>query len=239
MSVPDADLAIRNAYESAKAVGTKGAWEAFLSAYPGGFYAKLARIQLDKLLADEAAQRAAEDAARLAREGATAPEQAKAEAQAKATADAAKKAANAAEDAAAAQPKGTTTPLKLCGEGYRRTAESSCERVGKNSPAKSAKATNNRSGFDGVWAVTWRGVSNCSSANLVETYALHIQNSVIAVSDRNYSGRVSSSGAVQWSGNATKYGGYVNYVGKLGGSSGSGRFHNTQGCRGTFTARKQ
>jgi uncharacterized caspase-like protein len=140
-SAPDADVAIRSAYESAKAVGTKDAWEAFLSAYPSGFYAKLARIQLHKLLADEAAQRAAEEAARLAREGATAAEQAKAAAQAKATADAAKKAANAAKDAAAAQPKGSEMPLNLCGEGYRLTAENSCERVRKNRPSKSAKTT--------------------------------------------------------------------------------------------------
>jgi hypothetical protein len=131
MSAPDADLAIRNAYESAKAVGTKDAWEAFLSAYPSGFYAKLARIQLYKLLADEAAQRAAEDAARLAREGADLEQQAKARVKAKATADAAKKAANAAKDA---------VPIDLCGDGYRLTA-GSCERVRNNRPPKSAKAT--------------------------------------------------------------------------------------------------
>lgn len=111
-AAPDAEATIRNAYESAKAVGDKDAWEVFLSAYPGGFYAKLARIQLNKLLAEEAAKRAAEEAARLTREGATKAEQEKAAAQAKATADAAKKAANAAKDAAAAQPKGSTKGTK-------------------------------------------------------------------------------------------------------------------------------
>jgi uncharacterized caspase-like protein len=109
---PDPDAAIRNAYESAKGVGTKEAWAVFLSAYPDGFYPKLAQIQLNKLVAEEAAKRAAEEAARLTREGATKAEQAKAAAQAKDAAEAAKKAANAAKDAAAAQPKGGTKGTK-------------------------------------------------------------------------------------------------------------------------------
>jgi uncharacterized caspase-like protein len=139
---PDAEAATRNAYESAKVVGDKDAWEAFLSVYPGGFYAKLARIQLNKLVAEEAAKRAAEDAARLAREGATKAEQAKAAAQAKATADAAKKAANAAKDAAAAQPKGSTKGTKSAKTTPSASPDSPASRPATPAPSRNSGGYN-------------------------------------------------------------------------------------------------
>jgi uncharacterized caspase-like protein len=52
---------VRRDYELALQVGNQAALKAFLAQYPDGFYAKLARLQLDKLAADEA--RAAETAA--------------------------------------------------------------------------------------------------------------------------------------------------------------------------------
>jgi hypothetical protein len=87
--------------------------------------------------------------------------------------------------------------------------------------------------FDGVWAITW------SSCRRTETYSLRIQDGVVTLPDRDYKGRISASGNVHWSGSALKYGGYVRYVGKLRGSAGWGRFTNTTGCPGTFTASKQ
>jgi uncharacterized caspase-like protein len=82
---------IRRDYELALQVGTRAAWNAFLSTHPSGFYADLARGQLDKIASEEArvaatekARLAAEEKARLAAEGARAAEQAKAAAEAKA-----------------------------------------------------------------------------------------------------------------------------------------------------------
>lgn len=59
----DSDVAIRRAYELALQAGARDAWEAFLQAYPEGFYANLAKVQLKKIAADEsrgAADKAAE-----------------------------------------------------------------------------------------------------------------------------------------------------------------------------------
>jgi hypothetical protein len=82
---------IRRDYELAERVGTKEAWDSFLAATPTGFYAELAKAQLNKLAAESAriaatanARNAAEEQARLAAEGAKATDQAKAAAQSKA-----------------------------------------------------------------------------------------------------------------------------------------------------------
>ena len=45
----DANLQMRQDYEFAERVGTKQAWTYFLQHYPDGFYANLAKAQLDKL----------------------------------------------------------------------------------------------------------------------------------------------------------------------------------------------
>lgn len=86
---------IRRDYELALQAGNRDAWEAFLQAYPDGFYAGLARAQLKKVAAEEAGAaatekaRQAEDAkARLAAERASKAEQEKAAAAAKAAEDA-------------------------------------------------------------------------------------------------------------------------------------------------------
>jgi hypothetical protein len=84
---PDPNSAIRRNYELAEKVGTREAWDFFISTYPDGFYAKLAQAQRNKLAAEKArlaaterARLAAEEKARLAAEGARASEQAKADA---------------------------------------------------------------------------------------------------------------------------------------------------------------
>ncbi|MBR0828187.1 caspase family protein [Bradyrhizobium manausense] len=86
---------IRRDYELALQAGNRDAWEAFLQAYPDGFYAGLARAQLKNVAAEEARASAAEKArqaeeakARLASERATKAEQDKAAAVAKAAEDA-------------------------------------------------------------------------------------------------------------------------------------------------------
>ncbi len=89
---PNAD--IRRDYELAERVGTREAWDSFVTAHQTGFYSDLARAQRNKLAAEaaqaaatEKARAAAEAQARLAAEGAKASEQAKAAAQSKAAED--------------------------------------------------------------------------------------------------------------------------------------------------------
>ena len=85
----DQNVAVRRDYEFAERVGTKEAWDFFLSTYSTGFYANLAQAQRNKLVAEENRVAATEKAkaaeqARLAAEGSRAAEQAKARAQAEA-----------------------------------------------------------------------------------------------------------------------------------------------------------
>ena len=81
----------RRDYELALQVGNKSAINAFLAQYPDGFYASLAKLQLDKIAAEEARVAATEKArvaeqerARLAAEGAQRAQQARADADARA-----------------------------------------------------------------------------------------------------------------------------------------------------------
>ena len=102
----------RRDYELALQIGNKSALNAFLAQYPDGFYASLAKLQLDKVAAEETRVAATEKArlteqerARLAAEGAQKSQQAKAEAEAKAAEQArvaAEKAKQVAQDHAAA-----------------------------------------------------------------------------------------------------------------------------------------
>ena len=87
----DPDAAVRRAYELALQAAERDGWEAFLHAYPEGFYANLAKVQLRKIAAEEARAAAAERArlaevekTRLAAEGARQTEIAKAAMAAKA-----------------------------------------------------------------------------------------------------------------------------------------------------------
>ncbi|NOJ39766.1 caspase family protein [Bradyrhizobium australiense] len=102
----------RRDYELALQIGNKSALNAFLAQYPDGFYSSLAKLQLDKIAAEEArvaatekARLAEQERARLAAEGAQKSQQAKAEAEAKAAEQAriaAEKAKQVAQDQAAA-----------------------------------------------------------------------------------------------------------------------------------------
>ena len=109
---PSAQAEARRDYELALQIGNKSALNAFLAQYPDGFYASLAKLQLDKVAAEEArvaatekARLAEQERARLAAEGAQKSKQAKADAEAKAAEQArlaAEKAKQVAQDQAAA-----------------------------------------------------------------------------------------------------------------------------------------
>ncbi|MFN5713740.1 MAG: caspase domain-containing protein, partial [Bradyrhizobium sp.] len=91
MSAPTPQSEARRDYELALQIGNKSAMNAFLAQYPNGYYANLARLQLDKFATEDArvaatekARLAEQERARLAAEGAQKAQQAKAEADAKA-----------------------------------------------------------------------------------------------------------------------------------------------------------
>ncbi|GKQ55334.1 caspase family protein [Bradyrhizobium sp. Ce-3] len=114
--VPTPQSEARRDYELALQIGNRNAMNAFLAQYPSGYYANLARLQLEKFTAEDAriaaterARQAEQERARLAAEGAQKAQQAKAEADARA-AEAARLAAERAkqvaqEQAAAAEQK--------------------------------------------------------------------------------------------------------------------------------------
>lgn len=88
-SQADPPAAVRRDYELAMQLGTRDGWQAFLSQYSDGFYASLAKGQLNKIAAEEARAAAVEKArlaeqerARLAEQGGRESELAKAAAQA-------------------------------------------------------------------------------------------------------------------------------------------------------------
>jgi uncharacterized caspase-like protein len=86
---------LRRDYELALQLGTRDGWEAFLAQYPDGFYANLAKGQLNKIAAEETrasaeqkAKAAEQEKARLVADRAQKAEQDKAAAAAKAAEDA-------------------------------------------------------------------------------------------------------------------------------------------------------
>jgi hypothetical protein len=90
-STIDPNAAVRRDYELALQIGTQAVWDSFISQYPTGLYADLARAQRSKLLAEqerlqatEKAKAASEEKARLAAEGADKTSQQKASAEAQA-----------------------------------------------------------------------------------------------------------------------------------------------------------
>jgi len=110
-SPPNPSADIRRDYELALQIGNRPAFNAFLAQHPDGFYASLAKLQLEKIAAEDAhaaaiekAKQAEQERARLAAEGAQKDTQAKAEAEAKAAEQArlaAEKVKQAAQDQAA------------------------------------------------------------------------------------------------------------------------------------------
>ena len=122
----NAQAEARRDYELALQIGNKSALNAFLAQYPAGFYASLAKLQLDKIVAEETrvaatekARLAEQERARLAAEGAQKTQQVKAEADAKAAEQAriaAEKAKQVAQDQAAAAEQKRAAAEKAAAE---------------------------------------------------------------------------------------------------------------------------
>ena len=116
----------RRDYELALQIGNKSAMNAFLAQYPDGFYANLAKLQLEKFAAEETrvaatekARLAEQERARLAAEGAQKAAQSKAEADARAAEQAriaAEKAKQVAQDQAAAAEQKRIEAEKVAAE---------------------------------------------------------------------------------------------------------------------------
>ena len=126
----------RRDYELALQVGNRSALNAFLAQYPDGFYASLAKLQLDKIAAEETrvaatekARLAEQERARLAAEGAQKSQQAKAEAEARA-AEQARIAAEKAKQVAQEQAAGGRTEARRRRKGRRREGQA-CDDMAK------------------------------------------------------------------------------------------------------------
>jgi uncharacterized caspase-like protein len=149
--VPSSQADMRRDYELALQVGNRAAFSAFLGQYPDGFYASLAKLQLEKIAAEETrvaatekARQAEQERARLAAEGGKKEAQAKAEADAKAAEQArlaAEKAKQVAQDQAAEAERKRTdkvadTPAVASNAGAGAGADSRA--AGPSSPDKAA-----------------------------------------------------------------------------------------------------
>ncbi len=133
-SVPSPQAEARRDYELALQIGNKSAMNAFLAQYPYGFYASLAKLQLEKFVTEETrvaatekARLAEQERARLAAEGAQKAQQAKADADAKAAEQArlaAEKAKQIAQDhASAAEQKRAAAEAQGTTQGNEKVAE--------------------------------------------------------------------------------------------------------------------
>ena len=137
---PQAEM--RRDYELALQIGNKDALGAFLAQYPDGFYASLAKIQLNKFAAEEArvvatekARQAEQERARLAAEGAQKSQQAKAEADVKA-AEQARIAAEKAKQVAQEQAAEAEQKLRRA---RRRKGRGRCQCDGRRRPSSAER----------------------------------------------------------------------------------------------------
>jgi uncharacterized caspase-like protein len=137
---PSPQAEVRRDYELALQVGNKSAIKAFLAQYPEGFYANLAKLQLEKISTEEArvvatekARAAEQERARLAAEGAQRAQQAKAEADAR-----------AAEQAriAAERAKQVAQEQAAAAEQKRVATEAAAEKAAAPAPAPADKPVN-------------------------------------------------------------------------------------------------
>jgi uncharacterized caspase-like protein len=133
---PQADA--RRDYELALQIGNKPAFNAFLAQHPEGFYASLARLQLEKIVAEEAhaaaiekAKQAEQERTRLAAEGAQKETQARAEADAR-----------AAEQARLAAEKAKQVAQEQAAEAERKRVEVAAVGAGATTPATADKPVN-------------------------------------------------------------------------------------------------
>jgi uncharacterized caspase-like protein len=170
----DSASAERRDYELSERVGTREGWDAFLSQYPNGFYARLAQAQRNKLAAEEArvaavekARTMAEERERLAAEGAKAKELAKAAQQAKAAEEAriAAEKKKAAEDARLAEAERAKAAAQAKADEEARLA------AGKKRAAEEAKANQERIAAERKLAEEAKVVEKAAEAERVKAAA--------------------------------------------------------------------
>ncbi|MCG2639047.1 MULTISPECIES: caspase family protein [Bradyrhizobium] len=169
---PQADM--RRDYELALQVGNKPAWEAFLAQHPDGFYANLAKLQIDKIQAEqvhaaaiEKAKQAEAERDRLAAIGAQTDAQAKAAADAKAAEQAqlvAQKAKEQAQQqAAAAEQQRVNLAAATPGAAPASTAGPAGTNVASLTPADLSRSVQTELGRVGCFSGQADGVWNPSS----------------------------------------------------------------------------
>lgn len=100
-------------------------------------------------------------------------------------------------------------------------------------PTQNEEPSKENSRFNGQWAITWKGLTHCSTQN--GDYEISIKDGIVFGNRKN--GHISQAGSAQWD-SSNRKGDRVNYTGTFGQSSGSGRFRNEKGCQGTFTAKR-
>jgi uncharacterized caspase-like protein len=141
-SVPNAQAETRRDYELALQIGNEAALDAFLAQHPDGFYASLAKLQLEKIAAEQAhaaavekANQAEQERARLVAEGAQKEVQAKAEADAR-----------AAEQARIAAENAKQVAQQQAADAERRRADKTADAAAAPAPpaAPSAPAAPNK-----------------------------------------------------------------------------------------------
>jgi uncharacterized caspase-like protein len=151
-SAPNPQAEVRRDYELALQIGNKSAMSAFLAQYPNGFYASLAKLQLEKFATEEArvaatekARLAEQERARLATEGAQKAAQAKGEADAKAAEQAriaAEKAKQVAQDQAAAAEQKRAEAEKAAADKAAAAKTAADSKVAALTPAPAKETPN-------------------------------------------------------------------------------------------------
>ena len=131
------EIEVRRAYELAAQVGTKEAWQSFINQYRTGFYAELARLQLEKLNAASASEAVA---AREAKSRAEQESKTRAEQEAKARAEQEAKARTEQEAKARAEQEARARAEREAKTRAEQEAKARAEQEAKARAAQEAKA---------------------------------------------------------------------------------------------------
>jgi uncharacterized caspase-like protein len=152
--MPSPQSEARRDYELALQIGNRNAMNAFLAQYPNGYYANLARLQLEKFATEDArvaatekARLAEQERARLAAEGAQKAQQARADADAKAAEQArlaAEKAKQIAQDQATAAEQKRLAEAAIADRAtaHKAVADQAAAAPPAAAPAPADKTTN-------------------------------------------------------------------------------------------------
>jgi hypothetical protein len=114
---------------------------------------------------------------------------------------------------------------------YDRLAEARIEELNRLVVPK-VQDLDGRRKFDGAWTVTWYPESGCGRPS--DAYSIRIQGGTVTGETPPTSGKVSPTGAAQWT-IITQAGKIAKYSGTFADASGSGRFEQSS-CKGRFIA---